>query len=287
MSVLIFYTDETGDSSLVADDVDQSTLRPGTSNFFSLSGVGIRDSSRMPLAESLIRLKRKHFGDAVDGPWGDTEIKGKFVTRATPALRRRIRGTLPSGWETIDSVEKVHALSRDIGLLLDKFRPLIFVIAIDKREMLRAKKTANPVGVAYTYLHQRIALTMEDLHAGEAAIVVADQQSQHEKLYRDGAVHEIRDALASGLYRKPNYNLVLDKPLWIDTNLSTWDREIIQLADIASYTVTIAIERGTPPTELGYLWDALRPHFAVNASTGSISKWGVSVYPRSASLPDF
>ncbi|MDO9063006.1 MAG: hypothetical protein Q7U41_00355, partial [Microbacterium sp.] len=167
--MLIFYTDETGDSSLLADGIDPPTLRPGTSNFFSLSGVGIRDSSRRPLAESLIKLKRKHFGAAVEGPWGDTEIKGKFVTQATPAMRRRIRGTLPRGWESIDSAEKVDALSRDIGLLLDKFRPLVFVIAIDKREMLRVNKTANPVGVAYTYLHQRIALTMEDLHSGEAA----------------------------------------------------------------------------------------------------------------------
>lgn len=284
--VLLFYTDETGDSGLqVAPDIDPPVLRTGTSNFFSLSGVGIRDSSRRPLAESLIKLKKKHFGEAAHGAWAETEIKGKYVTRATPAPGRA-RGSLPSGWRAIDSVEKVHALSRDIGLLLDKFRPLIFVISIDKRELIRTGQMTNPIGLAYTYLHQRIALTMEDLHAGEGAIVVADQQSQHERLYRDGAVHEIRAALSAGLYRQPNYNLVLDKPLWIDTDLSTWDREIIQIADVASYTVTIALERGAPPTELGYLWDALRPHFAVNASSGSISRWGVSLYPRSAPLPE-
>jgi hypothetical protein len=96
----------------------------------------------------------------------------------------------------------------------------------------------------------------------------------------------MREMLGQSLRRQPNYNLVLDKPLWIDTALSTWDREIIQVADIASYTVTVALERGRPPTELGYLWDALRPHFAVNSSTGSIAGWGVSAYPRTVQLPD-
>ncbi|WP_438354359.1 DUF3800 domain-containing protein [Microbacterium sp. CJ88] len=285
--MLIFYTDETGDAGFDLDEhIVTPNLKVGQSHYFSLSGVGIRDSSRRPLAEALLILKRKHFGDTVDGVWGDTEIKGKFITRSMPDTTANLREQRPSGWAAIDSVQKVDALSRDIGLLLDKFRPLIFVISFDKREAIRRNKMVNPVGVAYTYLHQRIALTMEDIHAGEGAIVVADQQSHHERLYRDGVVHEMRDLLGQNLRRKPNYNLVLDKPLWVDTALSTWDREIIQLADIASYTVTIALERGAPPTELGYLWDALRPHFAVHSATGSIVDWGVSAYPRGAKVPD-
>jgi hypothetical protein len=53
-----------------------------------------------------------------------------------------------------------------------------------------------------------------------------------------GGIHEIRSELENDLTRVPNYNLVLDKPLWVDTDLSVWDREIIQLADIAAFLVT-------------------------------------------------
>lgn len=285
--MLIFYTDETGDPRLeAAPDTDPPTLRAGLSHYFTLSGVGIRDSSRRPLAEALLRVKRKHFGPAVDGPWVDTEIKGKFLAHVASQNQGGSPPPLPSGWASLDTINKVHAFSRDLGLLLDKFRPLIFVVSIDKREMLRLGKSENLVGLAYTYLQQRIALTIEDIHSGEGALIVADQQSHHEKLYREGTVHQTRATVGVGLHRQPNYNLVLDKPLWIDTELSTWDREILQLADIACYTLTIALERGSPPTEIGFLWDGLRPHFAVHSNTGSVTRWGVTVHPRTAAVPE-
>ena len=60
-------------------------------------GVVIRDSSRAPLAESLLKLKRKHFGASVDDDWGQTEIKGKYLSQAAQNLQIGRAGAASSG----------------------------------------------------------------------------------------------------------------------------------------------------------------------------------------------
>lgn len=178
---------------------------------------------------------------------------------------------------------------RDLAMLFATYRPLIFSIVIDKREILRmASKglhTESPLGAAYTYLPQRVALTLERLHAGEGALLVADQQTQHETFFRSGDLNRVRDRMTTPLRVNPNFRLVLDKPLWIDTDLSTWDREIIQLADIAAYTATECMYRGTAPTETCYLWEVIRPNLAVQYKTGLIRSGGFAIYPSKAAYP--
>ena len=284
--MLIFYADENGDHSMLTDlSATPLQLKRGVSPRFTLAGVGIRDTSRKPVAEALFRLKKRHFGDAVQGSWGDTEIKGRYLFRAARGVAADNPLKSPAGYERLDSPGKVNALIRDLGLLIAKFRPLIFASVVDKNEMLATNRELHPLGVAYTYLHQRIAIAMEDLYAGDAAIVVADQQTQHEAYFRAGGLHRTREILSAGLRRAPNYDLVLDKPLWVDTDLSSWDREIIQLADIAAYTANEYVRRGEPPTEPCYLWKQIEPCLAVNSSTGNIAGWGISLYPKSAKLP--
>jgi hypothetical protein len=282
--MLIFYADESGDGSMALEaGAAEPRLTSGTSPRFTLAAVGIRDTSRRPLAEALLALKRRHFGPAAQ--WADTEIKGRYLFAA--AQRRKAGNKLvpPVGYEAMTTPARVAALTRDLGLLITKFRPHIFCAVVDKVAMLASERTLPPIGVAYTLLHQRIAVALEDLYSGESGVIVADQQSQHETLFRAGELHETRRVLSEGLHREPDYNLVLDKPLWVDTELSVWDREIIQLADIAAYTATEFVARRRPPHEPWFLWEYLRPHFATNFGTGRIVGGGVAIYPKTAPRP--
>ncbi|MDT0143888.1 hypothetical protein [Microbacterium sp. PRC9] len=89
--------------------------------------------------------------------------------------------------------------------------------------------------------------------------------------------------LSAHLTQAPRYDLVLDKPLWVDTELSTWDREIIQLADITSFLVTRLFETGEPVADLQGLWDALLTQLALHPVSGRILGRGVAVYPARSS----
>ncbi|NUU06581.1 DUF3800 domain-containing protein [Leifsonia sp. C5G2] len=280
--MLIFYADEYGDHSMTTAKSEPAVLKAGTSEFFILSAVGVRDTSRKPLAEALFDIKRKHFGESVaDEPWNASEIKGRFLFRATRSVASGNVLASPASYQRLDSRAKVDGLITDLGLVFTKYRPLIFTVAVDKRELISRKSTTHPLGAAYAYIHQRIALTMEKLYAGDAAIVVADQQTQHEAFFRSGGLHASREAFPL----KPNFNLVLDKPLWVDTDLSSWDREIIQLADIVAYTTAECMKRNSPPPEACYLWEQIRSCLAMNWSTGRILGGGFAVHPKSAPVP--
>lgn len=284
--MLIFYADEFGDHSMLTSESDHRALKPGTSRFFILAGIGVRDTSRKPLAEGLLDIKRKHFGaTAVAGPWGETEIKGRHLARAARSAATGRTGWCPRGYRELTTPRQVSALLKDLGLVLSTFRPLVFAVAIDKAEMVTRHKDLHPVPIAYTYMHQRIATAMEKLYAGDAAIIVADQQSQHEKIFRAGGMKATRDVLSRNLPRKPNYDLVLDKPLWVDTELSTWDREIIQLADMVAYSVGTCMTRGETPAEPYYLWDQIRMCLAAHYTTGHVLGGGLSIFPKEAKAP--
>ncbi len=290
--MLIFYIDEFGDHSLTTKPgVSPCQLKDGVSPHFILSAVGVRDTSRKPLAQALFELKRKHFGSAVeDLPWSASELKGRYLFRAARSVASGKTLEKPAAYARLQTVESVASLITDVGLLYSKFRPVIFATAVDKCALLalpakRRRTAASPLGAAYTYLWQRVALTMERLHAGEGAVLVADQQTQHESFFRSGQMTETRDSISSALGMRPDFNLVLDKPLWVDTELSSWDREILQLADIVAYSTGEYVKRQAVPTEACYLWDALVPHFAINWSTGRLEGGGLSVYPTTGALP--
>lgn len=285
--MLIYYVDECGDHSVTPSQENPNELKNGTSEYFVLAGVGVRDTSRRPLAEKLFEIKRRHFGELADElEWGETEIKGRFLFRAARSVASGNLLQAPKGYAALDTIEKVNSLVNEIGLILTTFRPNIFATVVDKKEMLRRKRDFHPVATAYAYMHQRVALAMEDLYAGDASIFVADQQTQHEALFRAGKFEEVRRALTSSLARKPNYDLVLDKPLWVDTALSSWDREIIQLADIAAYSVSELMKRGQVPCEPNYLWSQLQSCMASHFRTGTVLGAGLSAFPSGSKIPD-
>lgn len=283
--MLLFYVDEHGDHSMATRDGSKYELKQGVSPWFILAAVGIRDSSRMPLAEALFEIKQRHFGEAATAlPWGQTEIKGRHLSRLARSVRAG-RAPNPVGYRAVNTVTKSDALVKDLGLIFSKYRPITFVVAVDKRRLLRRHPEVHPLGAAYAYLHQRVALTIEKLHTGESAMFIADQQEEHERFFRSGEMQRTRDHLSEGLRVKPNFSLVLDKPLWVDTDFSSWDREVIQLPDIAAFSAHECVSTGHPPAQTSHLWPQIRSTMALHWRTGTIESSGLAIYPKPKKYP--
>ncbi len=191
----------------------------------------------------------------------------------------------PAAYRVLTPASANH-LFAEVGGLFEKYRPLVFSVAVDKEALLQRHQEPFPVlGVAYTYLLQRIALTMEKTYSGETALVVADQQTAHERFFRSGRMHEVRSALCAGLPVQPNFDLVLDKPLWIDTALSVWDREILQLADIVAYSTGQWASGRAVAQEPCFLWRHIRPCLAVGWTSRTVEGAGLVIYPRPSDYP--
>lgn len=281
MPMLIFYADESGNTALGLDPSSaEPILKPGTPEYFVLAAVGVRDVSRRPLAEALVAIKKKHFGaDVFERDWSTSEIKGSLLNHAANHASEGRTMHAPSAYRALDSVEKTGELIKDLGNLFSRFKPTIFVQVIDKKPMLGRDNEFEPIGFAYAHLHQRIARAVEQNHSGESAMIVADEQKEHEKHFNSGALNRARDSLAAQGNYRPNFNLVLDKPLWIDPKLSSWDREIIQLADIVAFAAMRIMTTGEAPDEPQYLWKYIRPCLSVNDRTGEVLHGGFGIYP--------
>ncbi|RLP83021.1 hypothetical protein D9V34_07200 [Mycetocola lacteus] len=156
---------------------------------------------------------------------------------------------------------------------------------IDKVALLKQTKSDSPLGIAYALLHERIALSIEKLFGNESAVIIADQQTQHEHYFRSGGMSAARDALARNLREKPKFDLVVDKPLWVDTDFSSWDRELIQLADIAAYTTTRCMLDGIAPEQRSFLWPEIKHAMAIHWTSGSIERSGFAIYPPTLQYP--
>lgn len=263
-------------------------LKLGTSEFFIVAAVGVRDLSRAPLAQALTELKKKHFGtDVFERDWSTSEIKGSFLNHAMVHAAKGKVMAAPSAYRVLDSVEKAEALIADIGLLFTTFRPIIFIQVIDKRTMLTREVEVAPLGVAYAYLNARIARVVEQQYSGESAMIVADEQQEHEKHFNTGGLNRAREAVVNHWSHKPNFDLVMDKPLWIDPKLSSWDREIIQLADIVAFSASKVMAQGSAPTGRQFLWREIRACLNVNVTSDGRVYEGFGIYPtpRRRDLP--
>lgn len=283
VKVFLFYVDECGDSSTERDPNDTRQFKRGVSPYFTLAAVGIRDSARKPVADALFETKARHFGGAAENEaWGDTELKGRLLRRLHQSLERGKSLDKPSGYSAITQQRVARNLIRDVGLIFDKFRPLVFSVTVDKRRLMDngPHGVDDPVSAAYALLHERIAFALEKLFTGESAVIIADQQSQHEKKFREGKLNDTRAKLVSHLRSKPDFHLVIDKPLWIDTEHSSWDREIIQLADIVAYSASECAQQGSAPIGEHYLWPQILRSMAVHWRTGSVKQAGFTVFPR-------
>jgi len=283
--MLLYYVDECGDAKGWPRDGESG---PKPSDYFVLAAVGIPDTARQNAAEALVALRSKHLhlpGGGMPPQWDAQEIKGRYVAQAARALSKGDQPARSVFRTAFSSRETATGLLHSLRNIFNRFRPIIFVVAIDKKRLAEMDRGIDPLGAAYAILHQRVAQTLDKVLAGEAAIFVADQQVEHEAYFRDGRMNAARDAMASRLHSVPGFNRVLDKPLWIDPSLSEWDREIIQLADIVAYSTYELVKRNSAPTEDYYLWDAIEPWLARHWGSGKVAGGGLAVFPPPKRYP--
>lgn len=183
--MLLFYVDEYGNHTLDKDEAsDVPALKHGASRYFVLGSVGVRDTSRHALAQRIVEVKEKHFGALAteELPWGDSEVKGRHLRRLARSTAVGKRLESPTAYRSLATSDQAAELFKDLGLLFDTFRPIVFATVVDKLEMVRRGRDLMPLGVAYAYLHQRVATTIEDYYSGDGAMFVADQQAAREVL---------------------------------------------------------------------------------------------------------
>ncbi len=284
-AMLLFYIDESGHHRMDADPDDPTRLARDTTDWFVLSAVGIRDTSRRPLAEAIDDIKQTRLGAASDRPWKDTEIKGR---RLAITQRRHATGTpAEDSYPELDDAAELDELEHELRMLFSRFRPLTFSVAIDKRALFEKRPGESALGWAYAFLYRRMALSLERLYPGEGGVLVADQQTEHEKAFRTGDLTRLRDELAeTAPWLRADYRLLLDRPLWIDSTLSTWDREIIQLADLVAFTTHEGLSRGFDSAGARSLWPAIRAVLAEDWNKGGPDGEGLVIFPRPARWPE-
>src|SRR6266540_5652336 len=106
-------------------------FKRGVAEWFILAAVGISETSRKDLAEDLSEIKDYFFPGWRARPWGETEIKGSYLRAAHKRLAHRRRPAKPTGYHRL-TVNRLDRLIHDLGSLFRKFRPHIYVVAIDK-----------------------------------------------------------------------------------------------------------------------------------------------------------
>lgn len=282
--MLLFYIDESGHHRMAPDDEHPGRLARDTSDWFVLSAVGIRDIERRPVAEALDALKSELLGSRPGRAWGDTELKGRRLA----ITRRRVEGSPAdpdADYTAVADGTHLDELETRVAGLFERFRPVVFTVAIDKQRLFTERPGEPALGWAYAFLYRRIALELERDHPEEGGILVADQQTEHEKAFRDRELTRIRDELAAQGRLKADYRLLLDRPLWIDSSLSTWDREIVQLADLVAFTTHEGVDRGFDSPAARRLWPAIRAVLDRD-ERGAYDGAGLVIFPKPDPWPD-
>lgn len=277
--MLLFYIDESGHHRMDANPADPTQLARDTTDWFVLSAVGIRDTSRRPLAESIDRIKRDRLGATNERPWDVTELKGRRLAITRRALDARTHEE--DAYPDLADPGKLDALEHELRMLFSRFRPLTFTVAIDKRRLFAKRPGDSALGWAYAFLYRRMALSLERLYPGEGGVLVADQQTEHEKAFKTGDLTRLRDDLAEAApWLRADYRLLLDRPIWIDSTLSTWDREIVQLADLVAFTTHEGVARGFASVACAPLWPAIRSVLAEDWTKGGPDGEGLVIFPK-------
>jgi hypothetical protein len=276
--MLLFYVDEVG-----VGKMNDASLR--THPWFVLGALGIRDTNRKGVASAIRDLKKSVFGTNWQSrSWKETEIKGSYIAEANNRLLSGRPPLRPIGYNGLTSA-KLEQLLHGMFSIFRAFTPVLYAIGIDKVQHLQAPRSGppfDPVAIAYAFLQQRLAsLTAHTTNSIEPALIVADEQSHHESLFRKGEIRSVRNQFQQQLPQPPNIASIIAKPVWIDTTEMVDDKEITQLTDFVSY----AVYQGMARQQWSHNWlERLGPHFARHWGTGrrigAVWNAGITIYPR-------
>lgn len=274
----LFYIDEFGNGDLSAASLKAHP-------WSVLCAISVADTTRLSLANHMIKLKDRFFPGWNNSDWHRSEIKGRYLRRTLKQLTAGKAVTTPPGYSGM-TLNAVNALTKEIGLTFHKFRPTIYAVAVNKVEITKRHgvKAHDPVAFGYVYLQQRASMLIHDVHGSdEGVLLVADEQRGHERLFSDGTVERVRRALAATVVRQADFRLIFDKPLWVNKGELPADREIIQLADVATYLISRAVQMGdwTDP----WLREWILPNVARHWGTGDYWNAGITIIPAPAAYP--
>jgi hypothetical protein len=277
--VLVFYIDEVGTGNLKYKALKEHP-------WFILGALGIRDVYRQGLANALQGAKDEAFGTIWRRkPWDNTEIKGRHLAAAKRRLDQGKKVLAPSGYYGLSNY-KLENLQDALFKILRTFTPVLYAIGIDKNKHLTVQRRGdpyNPIAIAYAFLQQRLAALVEHTsQASEGALMLADEQSHHENLFRKGEVRDVRNGFQARWLGKPNVAVIIAKPVWIDKHEMVIDREIAQLTDFMLYAVSL----GMIGKNWNHPWlEQLGPHFARHwgkgRRLGAVWNAGITIYPPS------
>jgi len=275
--MLIFYVDEVGNGNLGTNSIAEHP-------WFILGAMGIRDVNRRSIAKALGVIKQQYFGPVQQTQtWGNTEIKGRYLAQAAKRLSNGKPPLKPIGYQTLTS-DSLDRLVDSLFRLYRTFSPVLYAIGVDKQRHLSIPRrvTYDPIAIAYAYLQQRLAMLVEHTSSGEEGILMlADEQKEHENLFRNGQVSSVRQNLQARMHKAPDIGAIIAKPVWIDSDEMVVDREVAQLADFMLYSVRYGMVEGN----WYHPWlEKLGPHFArhwgANKTIGAVWNAGITIYPR-------
>jgi len=156
--VLLFYVDESGETNM-RRQLDSGTWRlaVGASPLFILAAVGIHQASRADIARDISEIKDRMFPGWRTQPWANTELKGSYFAQAQRRIASGRSPLRPPGYAASTGPD-LDALRRSLGSLFKKYRSVIYAIVVDKSAEIQRASPRPAEGIAYAFLHQRLAL---------------------------------------------------------------------------------------------------------------------------------
>ena len=116
---------------------------------------------------------------------------------------------------------------------------------------------------------------------------IADEENSHERLWRQGEIQRIRGEVVKRLRVRPDFQLLLDKPMWINTGELPVDREVCQLADVALYCAAEAWRQQDTSSWAYQILGRISPYIVRHWISGEIWDGGMTIYPRPSRYPDW
>ena len=275
-AMLLFYLDEYGNSSLSPASIREYP-------YLLMGTMCIRDSQRWSLFNHVAEAKSEFFPNWEHSPWQDSELKGKHLAGAIRRLEKNLSPQTPKAYQQI-SYGRMQELIDRIFQIFRRFTPVFYFVGVDKQRLQDdLRKPTSPIAAAYVILQLQAARLVEGVYnMGEGGMFIADEQNQHERLFRKGEVHALRDYVVGIAGHPPDMRGILDKPLWVNKGELEVDREILQLIDIAVYSVGNALVSG----DWNQKWfQNLVPYIASNWNGDEVWDGGIIIFPPPASYP--